>query len=375
MPPLVSAINECRPPTGMPGVEDVCKDSCCWRWLTTMLVEELHLIKRKLAETREAFVEQERAFLVLENSPESEAEAYAEIARLHKELREEHSQLRHAFPMVSRDATQLADQVKLQRDEVAGLQKEISGLQEQLREEDLGIVSLQERLEVARGERRTTATRALRLQEELEEVTAKSLKQRALVDMMLTDRDAYRLQYDFLSHANRMASQRKAQAQAAFQSKSRGGTGAKKGKDEEDGLGAMPSMAPKDPFAGWVPRTGRRLSSAYIGRPRPPTLSGPLLAVQSVPQRDRRDSVSSEGSYSSASSKGSSGGSSGPRDRRDSVASLTSEMVTMANAPQDHGGPSSGSFQSGTIAESANMQDLRPRASSIGSDGGRGPGG
>jgi len=181
-----------------------CADSCCWHWLAAVLLEELQLLKKAVAETRESFVEQEKAFLALESAPDREA--YARVLEEHSQLKATHVSLEEEVPVLQRDIAELRAEVEKQRKENRAKAAEVATQEAARDTQDERVQALEAKKAAAEGVLGRVAANKSMLHQELEGAEKRLSQEKSVLDMITSDRDGYKIQANFFSVSRKRSS-------------------------------------------------------------------------------------------------------------------------------------------------------------------------
>lgn len=205
----VSALNR-QPPPPPPGGGAGCRENCCWRWLTAMLLQELQLLRRTVADAREAFVEQERTFASLNAVPDEKD--YAALIEQHKQTQKEHQDLSSEYPELQTKIVATHEAVDGQREDIRLAEVEVARLKELLKSEEDKQQTLQTRLKAAEKEVDRTRQTTAELQAEFEETEKKKHRQEVLMEMVVSDHAILEAQRECLQVGSRGAKKKGAAA-------------------------------------------------------------------------------------------------------------------------------------------------------------------
>jgi len=198
----VSALNR-QPPPPPPGGGSGCKENCCWRWLTAMLLKELQVLRRTVHEAREAFVEQERTFASLDAIPNEKD--YEALIEQHRKTQQEHQDLSSEFPELKGKIIATREALNEQNEEIRLAEAEVAKLKEVLKGEEDKQHALQARLRASEREVERTRQATAELQAEFEETEKKKHRQEVLMDMVVNDKAILETQREMLQVGSRGA--------------------------------------------------------------------------------------------------------------------------------------------------------------------------
>lgn len=241
-------LNKPLPPPpvgGGPG----CQDSCCWRWLTAMLLQEMQVLRKALAESREAFVEQERIFAGLDDPPDEWA--YAELLNQYQETRAEHETLTLQAPELREKVDELHLEIQQRHRECLFAEVKVRKLSEQQDVEDAKIKELEERLFCLQNNVRENEEQQRNAQESEEEAQKAVRNKLELIQMVADDHHQLLLRRDLMQVGERFKKRR---------GKSPGEQGMSARK-----LSTRPLSASPDGAAHGMPTADPRSSSARRG--------------------------------------------------------------------------------------------------------------
>lgn len=159
-----------------------------------MLFQDLQVLRRTIAETREAFVEQERAFVGLEGAVDSQS--YEALTQETRELKETHRALGAERLALERGTDALRNDVAFERHRVEDTKAVVSALEAELRAELARRDELQRR--AVEADRELHELRALvePLTSGLEEHRLKVNRHKALLEKVIVDQDGYQSHLD-----------------------------------------------------------------------------------------------------------------------------------------------------------------------------------
>lgn len=196
----VSALNR-QPPPPPPGGGAGCKENCCWRWLTAMLLKELQVLRRTVGDAREAFIEQERTFASLDAMPDEKD--YAALKEQHRLVQQDYQGLSSELPDLKNKIETTTEALNSQHEDISRAEAEVARLTEVLKAEEAKQHALQMRLRSAEKEVERTRQATTDLAVEFEEMEKKKQRQEVLIEMVATDKQNLEMQRDMLQVGNR----------------------------------------------------------------------------------------------------------------------------------------------------------------------------
>lgn len=245
-------------PAGFAG----CLKTCCWRWLSVQLLQELHTLRRNIAENREARAEQELAIRQLEEGDAVLFQLFERLSDEHMRVGTELSALQCESEALSEEALQRRESLPGYDTEAAAVATTRAAVEEQCRVLEAQKAHLE--AELARSAPRLAALRA-----ELQDLARKVARESATVENCVSERDNLRGRINFF--------QVKRKVSAAVPAKLSGKDGNRRPRSARKTapIGPPPSATPRPPSAAVAPGSAAPLE---VRRP----LSGRAAAADTV---------------------------------------------------------------------------------------------